>query len=437
MKCPHCGKEHPDDFKVCPYTTKPIEPQFQYCKYQNCDFRSPLPLSAKFCPNCGKPIKPKSINFTIQHHNVLSKLDIRDLSIVGLDCALALCGDQDVLINIKNGEIIAILKNGAEIYWIDGSGIFSIEKDDEVYFIDNNGDKLLSGLKGRAHSSFNDGLCAFEKKIETDYGYTYTKVGFINIKGTYVIQPQFYQAENFHNGYAVASYSCYSNNRYILINTKGEVVLGEFHSIWHVKDDLCVIRDYDMNLYLINTLTNEKTSLGRKGDHYTYFYLINQTMLVCYQHGFCWFKLDKPSEWFSVYNRYIINSKCIYSQDDGGIANEELFHGLSLELIPACFFEKKDGPWGIEEEFIGVGYINTNNDIIISPKRQWRRGGFFHNGLAAVCNNDFLWGYIDINGRMVIDHNFKEAHPFYDEWAVVKKADRYLIIDKEGKIVLS
>jgi len=53
MKCPHCDQEHPDDFKVCPYTAKPIEPQFQYCKNEDCDFRNTLPLSAKFCPNCG------------------------------------------------------------------------------------------------------------------------------------------------------------------------------------------------------------------------------------------------------------------------------------------------------------------------------------------------------------------------------------------------
>lgn len=58
MKCPHCGKEHPDDFKVCPYTAKPIETQLQYCKNEGCDFRCPLPLSAKFCPNCGKSLNP-------------------------------------------------------------------------------------------------------------------------------------------------------------------------------------------------------------------------------------------------------------------------------------------------------------------------------------------------------------------------------------------
>lgn len=57
MKCPHCGKEHPDDFKVCPYTAKPIETQLQYCKNEGCDFRGPLPLSAQFCPHCGKPLK--------------------------------------------------------------------------------------------------------------------------------------------------------------------------------------------------------------------------------------------------------------------------------------------------------------------------------------------------------------------------------------------
>lgn len=56
MKCPHCNKEHADTAKFCEETGNPLEPHFQYCKNDDCDFRSPLPLSAKFCPNCGNKL---------------------------------------------------------------------------------------------------------------------------------------------------------------------------------------------------------------------------------------------------------------------------------------------------------------------------------------------------------------------------------------------
>ena len=41
MKCPHCGQEHPDNFKFCPNTAKAIETQLKACTNKN-------------CPDCGK-----------------------------------------------------------------------------------------------------------------------------------------------------------------------------------------------------------------------------------------------------------------------------------------------------------------------------------------------------------------------------------------------
>lgn len=53
MKCHHCGKEHADNPKFCPETGKKIELQVLYCADPDCDYRQPLPINAKFCPNCG------------------------------------------------------------------------------------------------------------------------------------------------------------------------------------------------------------------------------------------------------------------------------------------------------------------------------------------------------------------------------------------------
>ena len=59
MKCPHCNGEHPDNYRFCPETGLEIVPQFKACTNEGCpDYgKDILPLEAKFCPRCGKPIE--------------------------------------------------------------------------------------------------------------------------------------------------------------------------------------------------------------------------------------------------------------------------------------------------------------------------------------------------------------------------------------------
>ena len=59
MKCPHCNGEHPDNYRFCPITGEEIMPQFKACTNEGCpDYgKYILPLEAKFCPRCGKPIR--------------------------------------------------------------------------------------------------------------------------------------------------------------------------------------------------------------------------------------------------------------------------------------------------------------------------------------------------------------------------------------------
>ena len=58
MRCTHCNGEHPDNFKFCPETGKKIMPQFKTCGNEDCPDSGKyiLPLEAKFCPRCGRPL---------------------------------------------------------------------------------------------------------------------------------------------------------------------------------------------------------------------------------------------------------------------------------------------------------------------------------------------------------------------------------------------
>ena len=56
MKCPYCGQVHPDSARYCENTGEPL---LKACKNEDCpDFgKHILPLEAKFCPCCGRPIQ--------------------------------------------------------------------------------------------------------------------------------------------------------------------------------------------------------------------------------------------------------------------------------------------------------------------------------------------------------------------------------------------
>ncbi|MDD5961519.1 MAG: SUMF1/EgtB/PvdO family nonheme iron enzyme [Bacteroidales bacterium] len=56
MKCPHCGKEHSDSAKFCENTGKQL---LKACPWEDCaDYgKSILPMRAKFCPRCGRPLQ--------------------------------------------------------------------------------------------------------------------------------------------------------------------------------------------------------------------------------------------------------------------------------------------------------------------------------------------------------------------------------------------
>lgn len=61
MKCPHCGQEHPDNFKFCPNTGKTIESQLKACTNKQCPDcgKHILPAESKYCPTCGSSISEK------------------------------------------------------------------------------------------------------------------------------------------------------------------------------------------------------------------------------------------------------------------------------------------------------------------------------------------------------------------------------------------
>ena len=90
MKCPHCGQEHPDDFKFCPISGQSLAPQTKVCGNPACKY-SNVPIEAKFCPRCGTP-------FSLREENLFNKQRDISLSQIVIFCS------RDCSIQIGQGH---------------------------------------------------------------------------------------------------------------------------------------------------------------------------------------------------------------------------------------------------------------------------------------------------------------------------------------------
>lgn len=90
---------------------------------------------------------------------------------------------------------------------------------------------------------------------------------------------------------------------------------------------------------------------------------------------------------------------------------------------------------GVQFSILSVKFqLNAITQIVQIPAKG--KPSSFHEGLAA-CNVDGIWGYIDQNGRWVIEPEYEHARNFKDGLACVKKDGFYGYINKTGEIAIS
>lgn len=82
------------------------------------------------------------------------------------------------------------------------------------------------------------------------------------------------------------------------------------------------------------------------------------------------------------------------------------------------------------------GYINEKGEFVVEPTIKMGFARDFSEGLAAVSLDGVKWGFIDINGKTVINPEFERAAPFSEGLAKVKIDGKYGFIDKNGDVVI-
>lgn len=91
----------------------------------------------------------------------------------------------------------------------------------------------------------------------------------------------------------------------------------------------------------------------------------------------------------------------------------------------------------------GFGFVDVNGEMVIPAK--FGETEPFSEGLAAVCPQTLMsgepnywenWGYIDKSGKFVIPAKYEACKPFREGLAAVKSRGKWGYIDKTGREVI-
>lgn len=123
-----------------------------------------------------------------------------------------------------------------------------------------------------------------------------------------------------------------------------------------------------------------------------------------------------------------LNSKTVLINKSGEILSRfEDFHLMDQQI-------KNDWPILVADRTIsGFYYIDKEGNVL--NQIPYLDAKSFTEGVAAVQLANEKWGYIDVNNAWLISPQFKHAHPFDNETALVEMRDTMFFIDKKGNLI--
>lgn len=129
-----------------------------------------------------------------------------------------------------------------------------------------------------------------------------------------------------------------------------------------------------------------------------------------------------------------------FSEGLAAVSNGELYGYVNQKGQMVIPFQYEDA-LPFYEGFAGVQlngkwhFINTKGEMMKTTKEGFEIIGSFSNGVAPV-KKDGLFGYIDKNGKMVIDNQFTDAGSFIGDIAPVIKGNLCGFINRKGKMAI-
>jgi hypothetical protein len=231
------------------------------------------------------------------------------------------------------------------------------------------------------------------------------KYGYEDDNGNVMIEAKFDEADIFENGIATVKIG----ELHGLINAKGDYILQPIYDfIYPETDGMILIQKGDLMGFALRDGTikipiqymmahefSDGIAAVMNGDHYGY--------------------IDKEQ-----------NTVLPFKFEDAGPFNE----GLAYASIDK-------NPNGADDDIFeeGYGFIDRQGNFVIEPN--YERAGTFRQGLAPVRLNE-KWGYINKQGEKAGEFLYESVNEFYQGRASVRlvKDGKWGFVDRNGKLVI-
>lgn len=279
---------------------------------------------------------------------------------------------------------------------------------DEIHwgYIDSKG-KIVAQPKFDSALDFQDGVGIVfgdQKSIgfgDDGHGIFAIESGIMDINGKVVLLPNTIILSDFSEGLAFANIG----EKLAFINKAGKSVIPIPESV-EVDTEAPVAFGFDNGIAGINT-KNGVCLVNKNGEFNCRKHILGSI-------GF------------------LENAESVLVKDGFTIINNKGHYLVSPQKKPISFSE--GGFFITETEDGKTQYINVEGKKVLEVSYDY--SGFFFNGLAVIKTND-KWGYINKQGKVIIQPKFEDAYNFgLDGLAGVKLNNKYGFIDKNGKFVI-
>jgi hypothetical protein len=323
----------------------------------------------------------------------------------------------------------------------EGIKLFPIKSGDKWGYVDKKGSYVINSQFDDAFN-FSEGLALFRSSDG--------KYGFIGEDGKYVINPVYKDACSFSEGLACVVMEngkpqfIDKNNKILFTVDKAEICLGFSEGMARVKVNgkwgyidkvgkIVITPIYDDAKEFKDGLAAVAKVDEKKKEKLWGFIDKSGSVKINFQ-----FLEDKEKLWCKPGE---FKEGLAFTSSDGkqwGCIDKQGKYQINPQ------FEGQDyNPYGFNNGLSLVcqggsyGYIDKKGKYIINPQFK-SANNFALNGLAAVEHSDGKWGFINEEGKYEINPQFEEvANGFYSEIAFVKSSDKYGIIDKKGLYIVN
>lgn len=289
------------------------------------------------------------------------------------------------------------------------------------------------------------------------------KIGFIDLSGSYVIEPQFKNAFDFSGKYAAIA----DGREWGYIDTKGKwIIEPQYKLALPFSAGYALVDDVDGKSFYIDS-KNQKLKVPEADKLYSFN-----------ENGVALIKVGDKLGLINTKGQFVLEPKYeVIKKFDNGYARFRdngkwgIIDTKGKEIIPAKYDDinryskngvgaKSGESWGVIKngKFIALpdaekiwdftegstltyarkggkmGFINGQGKWVIEPTYEKARA--FRNGLAPVIK-DGKWGYINEKGEKIIDFIYRDAEVFAKNGlAPVKENKLWGFVDKTGKLVI-